>query len=262
MSPVIQVEGNGLHAMHRKAENAELFFLFRECGENGDYRVHLPSSNSHMLNLENGNLQNFGTQNGILQLSLAIGETAVILLTDEILNAESQKEYRNKSDISNSFRFRKELELTCYENGFKNIKHSDKTVPINLGDWLYLIGSAYSGSGVYETTFTLPSGKIGKEGEIDLGEVHFAANVYLNGQHLGTAIMPPYKLKIPAGILDINNKLKIVVTNTSANWYIHTDYFDKWNTQELTPYFETELNYAKDLVSGGLYGPVALYTEL
>ena len=72
---------------------------------------------------------------------------------------------------------------------------------------------------------------------------------------------PPYSLKIPANVLAENNKLKIVVTNTSANWYLHTDYFDNWSIKELSPYFETELEYAKDYVAGGLYGPVVLYTE-
>ena len=57
-----------------------------------------------------------------------------------------------------------------------------------------------------------------------------------------------------------NNKLKITVTNTSANWYAHTDYFKKWEVKELSPYFEAELDFAKDLVSGGLSEPVTLYT--
>jgi hypothetical protein len=84
----------------------------------------------------------------------------------------------------------------------------------------------------------------------------FAASVYLNGQFLGTSLTPPYRLNIPEGLLKKENKLKIVVTNTSANWYLHTDYFDKWSINELSPYFEAELEYAKDSVSGGLYGPV------
>lgn len=91
--------------------------------------------------------------------------------------------------------------------------------------------------------------------------MRYAADVYLNGHSLGTALMPPYRVKIPVDVLQTNNKLRIVVTNTSANWYTHTDYFDKWNTKELSLYFEAELNYAKDLISGGLYGPVTLYTE-
>lgn len=261
LMPVIKIEGVGLRAMHRKAENAEIFFLFREKGENGDYRVHLPSSNGYLLDLMNGKLQCLKTENGILQLSLAIGETAVILLTDETLNAENKKEFTEKSDITNNFMFSKKTELICNENGFENTEHSDKSVPVSLGDWAYLIGDAYSGSCVYETEFALPAGKSGKEGEIDLGDVRFAAQVYLNGQSLGTALMPPYRLGIPEGVLAENNKLKIVVTNTSANWYTHTDYFEKWNIKELSPYFEAEREYAKDFASGGLSGPVALYTE-
>ncbi len=261
LTPVIQVEGTGLRAMHRKAENAELFCLFREAGENGDYRIHLPSSSGYLLDLATGALQRFETENGILSLSLAIGETAVILLTDETLNAETKKEFRNRFDIPNGFLFRKELELTCNKNGFEIIKHFDKAIPVSLGDWDSLIGSAYSGSGIYETTFTLSDEKIGKAGEIDLGDVHFTACVYLNGQPLGTALMPPYRLKIPDGVIKKNNILKVIVTNTSANWYTHTDYFDKWNIKELSPYFDGEKAFAKDYVSGGLYGPVTLYTE-
>ena len=261
VTPVIQVEGTGLRAMHRKTENAELFCLFRENGEKGGYRIHLPSSKGYLLDLKNGKLQHLQTENGVLQISLAIGETAVILLTDATLSAENIKDFGKRFDVPNGFLFRKELELTCNENGFEIIKHSDKAVPVSLGDWANLIGSAYSGSGVYETTFILPAEKKGKEGEIDLGEVHFTAQVYLNDQPLGTAFMPPYRLKIPAGVLDKNNKLKVIVTNTSANLYVHTDYFDKWKTEELSPYFEGETDFAKDMVSGGLYGPVTLYTE-
>lgn len=261
LKPAIKTDGDGLRAMHRKNENAELFFLFRECGESGDYCVHLPSSNGYQLDLETGRLQSFKTENGYLNLSLAIGETAVIMLTDETFSAENKKEFSYKADISDGFVFRKNIELSCGENGFETIAHSENTFPVSLDGWANIIGEDYSGNGIYEADFTLPAAKIGKEGEFDLGDVHYAAEVYLNGHFLGTTLTPPYRLKIPANVLAENNNLKIIVTNTSANWYVHTDYFDKWNIKELSPYFEAELGFAKDLVSGGLYGPVALYTE-
>lgn len=261
LKPVINVEGKGLRAMHRKAENAELFFLFRESGDSGDYRVHLPSAYGYFLDSETGKLLRFEAENGYLNLSLAIGETAVIMLTDETFDAGNKKEFSYKADISDGFLFRKETELSCSRNGFETISHYEKSVPVSLGDWADLIGNDYSGSGVYEAEFTLPVEKQGKEGEIHLGDVHYAAEVFLNGHFLGTALMPPYRLKIPANILAENNNLKIVITNSSANWYIHTDYFDKWDIKELSPYFEAELEFAKDLVSGGLYGPVIIYTE-
>lgn len=258
---VIKVDGKGLRAMHRKAENAEIFILFNESEENCNYCVHLSSSKGYLLDLMNGSLQGLKTENDIINLTLVTGETAVVLLTDESYDSENIKEFKTEFDISDSFIFCKDVELICGENGFENINHSDKEVTVNLGDWSCLVGGAYSGSCVYETTFTVSDKNVGKEGVISLGEVRFAASVYLNDQYLGTTLISPYNLKIPKNLLAKENKLKIVVTNTSANWYVYTDYFDKWSINELSPYFETELDYAKDSVSGGLYGPVVLYTE-
>ena len=34
---------------------------------------------------------------------------------------------------------------------------------------------------------------------------------------------------------------------------------EKWKTEELSQYFDGEIEYAKDFVTGGLYGPIELY---
>ena len=261
LKPVIKIDGDGLRAMHRKTENAEIYLLFNESEENKEYIIHLPTSKGYLLDLENGKLLHLQVVNGVLNISLATGETAVILLTDETYDAKHKKEFVNRFNITSGFMFRKENELVCNEEGFLNINHYDKAVPVMLGDWSYFLGSAYSGSGVYETEFSLPTEKIGKEGEIDLGVVCYTAQVFLNDKFLGNVLSAPYRFKIPSDILNENNKIKIIITNTSANWYVHTDYFDKWSIKELSPYFETEIEYAKDSVYGGLYGPVILYID-
>lgn len=261
VKPDMDVEGEGLRVMRRKAEDGELFFLFRAAGENGTYRIRLPKAGGCLADLTDGTLQRFETENGLLTLSLARGETAVILLTDEPLCAESPIVYKEKTDIAGSFLLRKALELACDENGFRTVEHADETTPATLGDWAGQLGSAYAGSAVYETEFTLPAEKAGKAGLLDLGDVRFAASVSLNGVPLGSAFMSPFRFRIPDGLLTQTNTLKIVVTNTSANWYVHTDYFDKWSERELSPYFAAEKAYAKDSASGGLYGPVTLFTE-
>ena len=261
LEPVIQVEGEGLRAIHRKTENADIFCLFREKGENGDYQVHLPAASGYMLDLSSGAIQSFESKGNILRLSLSVGETAVILLTEEKLSAESKTNFTKCFSFADNFTLRKETELVFGKSGFECVKHCGKAVATDLGDWSNFAGKAFSGSCVYETCFTLPAKKIGKEGELDLGDVHFAASVYLNDRPLGTAFMPPYKIKIPADVLSRENTLKISVTNTSANLYAHTDYFDKWSIKELSPYFEDELVYSKAFESGGLYGPVTLYIK-
>lgn len=257
--PVIYAEGEGLRAMHRKTENAEIYCLFREAGENADFKIYLPSREGYLLNLNNGEAQKLCTKNGICNISLAVGETAVILLTDEELPSQNKKEFGTDAVILDNFNFSKQTELVCNENGFENIEYSEKAEVVTPGDWADTVGKAYSGSCVYETIFTLPDEKVGKAGKLDLGDVHYAASVYINDKFIGTVLTTPYTLIIPEGILGKNNTLRIVVTNTSANWYVHTDCFDKWKTEELSPYFEPELNYAKDFVSSGLYRPVVMY---
>ena len=257
----LRVEGDGLRVMHRKTESEDLFLLFRESGKSGDYTIHLPSSNGCILNLENGSIHSLEAESGVLKLTLAIGQSVAVLLTDELLDTEDKLEFNKKISITNNFLLHKELELICDENGFSSIKHSERSIPTQLGDWAKLVGEAYSGSCVYETELKLPAEMVGRQGEIDLGDVHFTASVILNNKPLGTSIMPPYRLRIPEGLLAEANTLKITVTNTPANWYTHTDYFDRWKTEELSPYFEAEKEYAKDFVSGGLYGPVTLYIK-
>ncbi len=258
--PVIKVEAKGLRAMHRKADNADIYCLFRENGENSEYKICLPSEKCYILNLENGKLKHLETENGILNLSIAVGETVVIMLTEESLEAENKEEVGADALILNDFSFRKDTELICDEAGFGNISHYEDAVSVKLGDWSDIVGNDYSGSGIYEAEFTLSDEKIGVQGKISLGAVHFAAEVYINDCFIGAALTSPYTLEIPEGILKNNNTLKVLVSNTSANLYIHTDYFRRWKTEELSPYFEPELKYSEEFVSGGLFGPVVIYT--
>lgn len=138
VKPVLQVEGKGLRAMHRKAENEDIFILFSESEENTDFRVHLPSENGYFLDAESGELQKLKAENGVLDMSLVTGETAVILLTDEKFDARNKKDFNCSFDISGEFIFSKETELICDEDGFKNISHSHKALPISLVDWQIL----------------------------------------------------------------------------------------------------------------------------
>lgn len=261
LRPEVRVEGDGLRVMRRKTATGDLLCLFRERGESGEYRIHLPAHGGYLPDLMRGTLQKFSAPDGVLALSPAIGETVVILLTEEALPAETRTDYTQRYDIPDDFRLRRAREQRCDENGFVCVTHKEESVPVRLGDWADCVGAAYAGSGVYETTFSLPAGKCGKAGMLDLGDVRYTAAVTLNGRFLETVPAPPYRVKIPEDVLRETNTLQVVVTNTDANWYLHTDYFDKWSSKELSPYFEGEKVYAADYASGGLYGPVALYTQ-
>jgi hypothetical protein len=52
---------------------------------------------------------------------------------------------------------------------------------------------------------------------LHLGDVRESARVTLNGQGLGTAWSVPFRLDVPAGVLQRTNELEIEVTNLDAN---------------------------------------------
>lgn len=74
-------------------------------------------------------------------------------------------------------------------------------------------GKAFSGTAVYETTFTLPKGV--KEVVLDLGRVDMIADVTLNGKPVGVLWASPYKLTVKGK--PGRNTLRIAVTGTWFN---------------------------------------------
>ena len=75
------------------------------------------------------------------------------------------------------------------------------------------------GTGVYETTFSLPQGTdLSGQFRLDLGDVRESARVYLNGRYVGTAWACPMTLDFPGWMLQPDrNQLCIEVTNLPAN---------------------------------------------
>ena len=261
--PAVQTEGAayGLRTSCRKFDGGELYCLFREGGEEGTYKIRLPREDGYLLSLDHGSLTRFRAEDGALEISLALGETAVLLLTEAVYPAEERKRLTEEIVVSPRFLFQKQRELTMTEQGFADILYAEAPQPIALGSWEPAVGAAYSGSGAYTAEFSLPAEAAGKGGILELGSVCYTAQVSLNGCSLGTVLAPPYCLQIPAGLLREQNELSVTVINTAANWYAHTDYFDRWETRQLSTYFETEKKYAGDSVHGGLYGPMKLFLE-
>lgn len=251
----------GILTKRRRFKNGELILVFCEKGEDGAADVHLSCEVCYLLELMSGKIIRKEAENRNLSLELYEGETAVILISDEKLPCEENKAFESCCAVIENFRLRRDTELIFSEEGFHSIKHCEEGIPAGLCGWKDFIGEAFTGSCIYEAEFTLPSEKKGEEGEIDLGDVRFSASVRLNGTSLGDAVFPPYRIKIPKGLLEEENRLEIKVTNTAANLYLNTDYFDKYTINELSPYFIPEKEFARAYVSGGLFSSVKLFMQ-
>ena len=78
----------------------------------------------------------------------------------------------------------------------------------------------FSGTGRYETEFTMPDGQL-QDGAclvLDLGQVGTVAEVELNGKIAGVAWMAPYRLDVSRVVRPGWNTFVVRVTNTLINY--------------------------------------------
>jgi len=91
------------------------------------------------------------------------------------------------------------------------------TTPFSLQAWTKTALANFSGTAIYEKSFTLPESYRGKRLVLDLGRVSSVAEVYVNGRNAGTLVWSPFKLDITEFTKPGENHLKIRLTNTEAN---------------------------------------------
>ncbi len=115
---------------------------------------------------------------------------------------------------------------------------------IRLGPWAQQGLASYAGAVRYRTAFTLDRWW-GNRLELDLGRVRGTAEVWLNGQMVGTRIGSPYRFDLTPAITSGENQLEVVVCNTLAPYL---------KAASPTPYVLP----GQDL--SGLLGPVRLLT--
>ena len=240
-------------AMKRTLENGELILLFNEDTEKKEIKVAVEGDKAYRIDIDNGRIFSLKFTNGQISVALGSGETSAILLTNEEIECEAPFEEKSASELS-AFTFRRTNAFIIGEKDFETPDIKEEAKPIELGDWSERVGKEFSGSGIYETSFKKPRAPA----LLDLGDVRYTAEVFLNGKSLGVKVMPPYRYELPEELLEDENRLEIRVSNTAANQYQYTKVFDKWGSWQLTPYHERELLFDRDSLASGLFGPVRI----
>ncbi|MFC0877518.1 glycosyl hydrolase [Saccharicrinis sp. FJH2] len=109
-----------------------------------------------------------------------------------------------------------------FKDGGPEIPESVQNV--GLGSWTSLSEPAswFSGTAVYSTEFSKPEAST-DAWKLDLGTVNETAEVFLNGNSLGTLTGPDFTLVIDSSLVQDQNKLEVYVTNKMANRIIYMD---------------------------------------
>ncbi len=117
----------------------------------------------------------------------------------------------------------------------------------------------YSGSAIYHKTFHLASTPpTGARLLLDLGEVHEAASVRLNGADLGVIWTRPARVDITRAVRFGENNLEVTVVNLWPNRLIADESLPPG--QRLTETNMHKFSAATPLLPSGLVGPVTLET--
>ena len=130
--------------------------------------------------------------------------------------------------------------------------------PIALGDWGDTLGRDFAGDAEYRVEFELGASDAAHASTLDLGEVWGVAEVVLNGVPLGRRAWEPFRLDLNGAATAGTNTLRVTVTNTMANQFLHTRKLDRWPDNVLGIYHKQCLALEKGCTRSGLYGPVSI----
>lgn len=251
-------ENLGIRVCEKKLDNGTLFLIFNENNTPADVRIDIGDENCYLLELTHANVSSPEKNDGCIDLHLLRGELVGLLFTDNELACTDSPTLENELTLDSDYTFRKTYRFRVGEMHYEPEYYNEESSAAILGDWCDTLGKDFSGSGVYRTVFTAP--KVTGKAVLDLGDVRYTCETFLNGKSLGLRVMPPYSYVIDASdfAADGENVLEIRVTNTVANEYFHTKVFEKWAPWQMTPYWLVQKPFFTEALFGGLYGPVKL----
>ena len=124
----------------------------------------------------------------------------------------------------------------------------------------------FSGIAAYHREFDLSAAQLRDDNRVflDLGRLHFVAEVYLNGKSLGILWAPPYRIDITDAARTGSNKLVVEVANTWSNRLVGDAKLPedkRFCRTNMTHSLTWEAPWEKTpLLESGLLGPVRLVT--
>lgn len=259
ISPAIEFKGEsrGIKVAHSRLENGELYLLFNEAHTPMTFSLALPSGQAFLIeDLASPVIFSIPETKKNLTRSLPSGEMICILRADDKIKAETLYPLEEEGKIE-KWTFRRTQAMVIDEEDIRTQKLSESPRPVALGDWRNVVGMDFSGTGVYESSFNWD---VSKDCLIDLGEVKYVAELFVNGIQYPPRLMPPYRYRIPASALKPHNTICISVTNSCANAFQQPKAFEKYEEWQLSSYYEIEKEYLADSLAGGLFGEVKLFS--
>ena len=243
-----------LRAMRRISPDGDIIYLFNESTEPYEGTVQLGEGYSE-ADLDRGvliacePLQRFTLASGELKGFLPIaGEPRETAEYTEVYRAEK-------------LRLRPLRRFVIGKHELYSEMMDAEDIDTLPGDWQTIFGSEFSGDALYSHTLEGIGNLAGKRCRIELGEVFYTCELFIDGVSLGVRCMAPFACDLPGDLLRNGSEISVRVSNTGANQFISTDFTKHWQTSQIGPYDAITRNFEIESLAGGLYGPIRILAE-
>lgn len=254
LSPCIERESEQLQARRVLFENGDEGYFICNSGEvSVSETVGIRSDkNVYRVDLSDGELYavEHCYEDGItkLPLSLLRSEGIFILLCEDELDVKPSPKTEPVCQLDSFSSYVSRRYSIQIGVGMKNEFYTSGEASFGLHEW----DRALSGEVLYSCELpSLPEGDY----VLSLGEVRYTAVAYIDGEKIGEATMPPYRIPFR---LTRGKRLEISVANTAANACANTEYFEKTDIRDVGPYHAKMVLWEEKEQGGGLFGPVTI----
>ena len=187
-----------------------------------------------------------------LPISLGRGDGFLLYLSDAEQDAMPMPRFEKVEELTEIRSFVSRRYVIDPEKGPTNLYPERVDRADTFAPW----PDDFSGEVTYET-------KLARDLDgayLDLGAVNHWTKIYLNGEKVADATMPPYRVLL--GDVKGGDELKIVVANTISQACTHTDYFEVQDKKDVGTYHDKMKLWEAKSPAGGLFGPVALFKKV
>ena len=195
-----------------------------------------------------------------VSLRMRFAESYVFLFTDDDVPVEPAPSPRleDRIPIDEGWTCRRTRAFRIGDEEFELEDVREDASPITLGDWGDALGHDFAGDAEYRVEFELGGPEATRASTLDLGQVWGVAEAVLNGVPLGRRAWEPFRLDLKGAATAGTNALRVTVTNTMANQFLHTRKLDRWPDNVLGIYHKQCLALEQGCTRSGLYGPVSI----
>ena len=255
--PIVNSDSKYVRATRRITDEGTLYYIYCESFEGCECEISFPLEDEKLayeIDLISGERRAVSTAPYTCKCSL--GEEKVILFPNvSVKEKDTEPSAPTHTVQICDFEFKRAREVMLTAEGLRDRKIDEEFSKIELGDWRDTVGEYFSGDCIYRTHFNADD-EMKRGAVLDLGDVKYTCEVFLNGKSLGCEIFSPFTYKLDE--LQDENELVIRVSNTLANAYKIADFakwFPGWNPDKL---YKLNTLFQEESLPSGLYGPVLI----